>query len=146
MAKRKIKLLSTVALNEDLPGRKLKRGEVGTVVEVLAPDVYEVEFCDEDGQTYAELALRGDQLIPLHNQGDPLRSLHDRSRRSGVSQRDIFRGAATFVDKILNDAKPADLPVEQPMKFEFVINLKSAKQIGLTIPPNVLARADRVIR
>ena len=60
MAKRKIKLLSTVALNEDLPGRKLKRGEVGTVVEVLGPDVYEVEFCDEDGQTYAELALRSD--------------------------------------------------------------------------------------
>jgi Domain of unknown function (DUF4926) len=73
MAKRKIKLLSTVALNEDLPGRKLKRGEVGTVVEVLAPDVYEVEFCDEDGQTYAELALRGDQFIPLHNQGESLK-------------------------------------------------------------------------
>jgi Domain of unknown function (DUF4926) len=73
MAKRKIKLLSTVALNEDLPGRKLKRGEVGTVVEILAPDVYEVEFCDEDGETYAELALIGDQLIPLHNQGESLR-------------------------------------------------------------------------
>jgi hypothetical protein len=73
MAKRKIKLLSTVALNKDLRGRKLKRGEVGTVVEVLAPDVYEVEFCDEDGQTYAELALRGDQLIPLHNQGESLK-------------------------------------------------------------------------
>ena len=58
MAKRKIKLLTTVALNEDLPGRKLKRGEVGTVVEILAPDVYEVEFCDEDGQTYAELAFK----------------------------------------------------------------------------------------
>jgi hypothetical protein len=63
----------TVALNKDLRGRKLKRGEVGTVVEVLAPDVYEVEFCDEDGQTYAELALRGDQLIPLHNQGESLK-------------------------------------------------------------------------
>ncbi len=64
----------------------------------------------------------------------------------GVNFTDIDRRAATYVDKILKGRKPADLPVEQPMKFEFIVNLKAAKQIGLTIPPNVLVRADRVIR
>jgi hypothetical protein len=73
MQKRKIKLLDTIALVEDIPSRKLKRGEVGTVVEILAPEVYEVEFCDDEGQTYAELALRADQIISLHNRGDALR-------------------------------------------------------------------------
>jgi hypothetical protein len=71
--KRTLKLLDTVALLEDLPQRRLRKGEVGTVVEILAPDVYEVEFCDDDGQTYGEFALRGDQLVLLHNRGEPLK-------------------------------------------------------------------------
>jgi len=73
MVKRKIRLLDTVALLEDLPERRFKRGEVGTVVEVLAPDVFEVEFCDDEGQTYAELALLSAQLVTLHNQGEALK-------------------------------------------------------------------------
>jgi len=64
----------------------------------------------------------------------------------GEDRSEMFRRAAEIVDKILKGTKPADIPVDRPKKFDFVINLKAANQIGLTIPPNVLARADRVIR
>jgi putative ABC transport system substrate-binding protein len=64
----------------------------------------------------------------------------------GADELESFKRVAAIIDKILKGTKPVDIPVEQPTKFELVVNLRTAKQIGLTIPPNVLARADRVIR
>jgi putative ABC transport system substrate-binding protein len=91
---------------------------------------------------FAALAIKS-RLPVMHHQTEAVRTGVLIS--FGVSMTDLFRRAATYVDKILKGAKPADLPVEQPTKFELVINLKAAKAIGLTIPPSVLARADEVI-
>lgn len=73
MKPKAIKLLDTVALLENISARKLRAGEVGTVVEILDVGVFEVEFCDEEGQTYAQFALRADQIMPLHSRGKTLR-------------------------------------------------------------------------
>jgi hypothetical protein len=73
MNNKTIKLLDTVALRHDLPARKLRAGEVGTVVELLGNGAYEVEFCDSLGQTYAQFALRKDEVMPLHNRGKALK-------------------------------------------------------------------------
>ena len=91
----------------------------------------------------AELAIKH-RLPSMHEGGDFVEPGGLMSYAASYGE--AYRRAAVYVDKILKGTKPADLPVEQPMKFEFVINLKTAKQIGVTIPPNVLARADRVIR
>jgi putative tryptophan/tyrosine transport system substrate-binding protein len=89
--------------------------------------------------------------LPIKNQLPSMYETRGYVERGGLmsysaNDTEIFRRAATYVDKILKGTKPADLPVEQPTKFELVINLKTAKQIGLMIPPNVLARADKVIK
>jgi putative ABC transport system substrate-binding protein len=91
----------------------------------------------------AELAIKN-RLPSIYTRGDYVASGGLMSY--GTDLAELYRRAAAMIDKILKGTKPADIPVEQPTKFEFIINLKTAKQIGLTIPPNVLARADRVIR
>jgi putative tryptophan/tyrosine transport system substrate-binding protein len=128
---------------------------------VLSPTDIETAFqAAVKGRADAVLVLRGPifnsrrtQIVKLAVK-NRLPAIYNRSEyvvdgglmTYGASLLDLDRRAASYVDKILKGAKPADLPVEQPQKFEFVINMKTAKQIGLTIPPNVLARADRVIK
>jgi putative ABC transport system substrate-binding protein len=130
-------------------------------LDVLDPMDIETAFREASkGRTQAVLMLAGPiftshrkQLVDLAVKSR-LPAIYDRAEfvedgglmSYGVSQNDLYWRAATYVDKILKGAKPADLPVEQPTKFELVINLKAAKQIGLTISPNVLGRADKVIK
>jgi putative tryptophan/tyrosine transport system substrate-binding protein len=140
-----------------LPGREL--GLQLHSVEVSSVDEYESAFKGAVKARSGALAVSPLASSNLNRIADlavknrlpamyVLRDIVDRGglMSYGPNQTETFRRAAVFVDKILKGAKPADLPVEQPTKFEFVINLKAAKQIGLTIPPNLLARADKVIK
>ena len=153
------------------PGSALRAKETETTARAMGikTQVIEVKGADEFDRAFAEIRkFRAEALIPLRSPligshvhkivelalTSRLPVMHDEREFVeagglmfyGPDYVDLFRRAANFVDKILKGAKPADLPVEQPTKFELVINLKTAKQIGLTIPPNVLARADKVIK
>jgi ABC-type uncharacterized transport system substrate-binding protein len=130
-------------------------------IEVSSGDRYEDAFKEVNKKRSGALAVTQNALALSHQKliadlaaKNHLPAIYPRSDfvvnggliGYGADREEPYRRAAVFVDKILKGAKPADLPVEQPTKFEFVVNLKAAKQIGLTIPPNVLARADKVIR
>jgi putative tryptophan/tyrosine transport system substrate-binding protein len=144
----------------EAPARTLKIQLQLLEVRASNPDFDTAFQAAAKGHANALITIRGSVLIryarriadlAIRNQ---LPSMHEESEFVGAgglmsysaSDGENFRRAATYVDKILKGAKPADLPVEQPTKFELVINLKAAKQIGLTIPPNLLARADKVIK
>jgi ABC-type uncharacterized transport system substrate-binding protein len=130
-------------------------------LEVRSPDDFDKAFEDATGARAGALAIMPDPLfvtnlkrianLAAKSRLPSIYHLREFAESGGLvtygpDRSALFRRAATYVDKILKGTKPADLPVEQPTKFELVINLKTAKQIGLTIPPNVLARADRVIK
>jgi len=117
--------------------RDASKGRAGAVLVLSSP------VLTSQRTQIAELAVKS-RLPAIYNQAAFVEA--GGLMTYGVNVYDLDRRAATYVDKILKGRKPADLPVEQPIKFEFVINLKTAKQIGLTIPPNVLVRADKVIK
>jgi putative ABC transport system substrate-binding protein len=125
--------------NPDLEGafQAARKGRVRALITVRTPVLI------DNRKRIAELAIQN--RVPSMSEGSVFVEAGSLVSYAS-SEVDTFRRAAYYVDKILKGAKPADLPVEQPTKFELVINLKTAKQIGLTIPPNVLARADKVIK
>ena len=116
--------------------REASKGRAGAVIVLASPVV-------SQRTQFAELAVKN-RLPAIYPQTEYMEA--GGLMYYGANTADLFRRAATYVDKILKGRTPADLPVEQPMKFEFIISLIAAKQIGLTIPPNVLVRADKVIR
>jgi putative ABC transport system substrate-binding protein len=132
-------------------------------MEVTSPDKFEPAFKEAIKARSGALAMTAGAFIATRANQERIADMAVKYRLPAISDREDYTASgglmsygwddserikrvAVFVDKILKGTKPADIPVEQPKKFEFVINLKAAKQIGLTIPPNVLARADRVIR
>ena len=116
--------------------REASKGRADAVIVLASPVV-------SQRTQFAELAVKN-RLPAIYPQSEYMEA--GGLMYYGANTADLFRRAATYVDKILKGRTPADLPVEQPMKFEFIISLKAAKQIGLTIPPNVLVRADKVYR
>jgi putative ABC transport system substrate-binding protein len=128
-----------IGLPADIPAafEAAKRGRPGALIVLPSPMFY------GERQRLAELAVR--HRLPAIYEGKAYVEAGGLASY-GPSFPDMYRRAATYVDKILKGAKPADLPMEQPTKFELVINLKTAKALGLTIPPSVLGRADEVIQ
>jgi len=160
-----------VLVNRDVPGYGVQMKEVEAAAPALGLQLQALEVRDAKDLDKAFAAIsteRAGALIGLSNPtfGSLQRQISELAIKNrvpamygdrafaesggllsyGPNIPDLYRRAATYVDKILKGAKPGDLPIEQPTKFELVINLKTAKQIGLTIPPNALARADRVIK